>query len=104
MQTRPKPAPSGFIPANPQFFAFSAPLPPQPAAIETRVVEKRLTMSERTAYCLLDVHKQLSGLESVSGWDTLPREVLYLLARESTPAEVREEAIERAEAGERLRP
>jgi hypothetical protein len=67
-------------------------------------VARRLRMSRAAAYRLLDVHKQLSGLESVSGWDTLPREVLYLLARESTPAEVREEAIERAEAGERLRP
>ena len=42
------------------------------------------------------------GSESVRLADTLPRKVLYLLARESTPDEVREEAIERAEAGERL--
>jgi hypothetical protein len=60
-------------------------------------------MARSTAYNLLDVHERLRG-ESVRLADTLPREVLYLLARESTPAEVREEAIERAEAGERLRP
>ena len=65
-------------------------------------VENRLKMSRRTAYRLLDVHKQFGDYESVPNWHTLPRSVLYLLATPSTPDEVREEAIERAEAGERL--
>jgi hypothetical protein len=65
-------------------------------------VEKRLTMSRKTAYRLLDVHKQFGGYESVSQWHTLPRSVLYLLAAPSTPEVAREEAIERIEAGERL--
>src|SRR5262249_59011084 len=33
---------------------------------------------------------------------TVPVSALYLLARPSTPAEVREEVIERAEAGDRI--
>ena len=49
----------------------------------------------------LAVHEKFGG-ESVRISHTLPRSVLYLLARPSTPDEVREEAIERAEAGERL--
>ena len=64
-------------------------------------VEKRLTMSRRTAYNLLDVYEKF-GSESVQNLHTLPRSVLYLLARPSTPDEVREEAGELAKAGERL--
>jgi hypothetical protein len=47
-------------------------------------VEKRLKMSRRTAYNLLDVHEKFGG-ESVQILHTLPRSVLYLLAAPSTP-------------------
>jgi hypothetical protein len=60
-------------------------------------------MSRRTAYNLLDVHEKFGG-ESVQILHTLPRSVLDLLAVPSTPDEVREEAIERVGAGERLTP
>ena len=66
-------------------------------------VEKRLKISERTAYRLLDVHKQFGGFESLPQWQTLPRTVLYLLAAPSTPDEVREEAIERSSPRRRPR-
>ena len=62
-------------------------------------VESRLTMSRTTAYELLAVHEKFGSVRLA---DTLPRKVLYLLARESTPAEVRDEALEQVEAGERL--
>jgi len=62
-------------------------------------VESRLSMSRRTVYNLLDVHKQF-GSESVQNLHTLPRSVLYLLAPESTPAAVRTDVIQRVEAGE----
>jgi hypothetical protein len=62
-------------------------------------------MSRDPAARLLDVHKRLSEVSATA--DTLPRKVLYLLARESTPDEARQEAIERAErwrgARQRLR-
>jgi hypothetical protein len=47
-------------------------------------VEKRLKMSRRTAYNLLDVPEKFGG-ESVQILHTLPRSVLYLLAAPSTP-------------------
>jgi hypothetical protein len=64
-------------------------------------VEKRLSMSERTAYNLLDVHKQFGG-QSLQQLQTLPRKVLYLIARGSTSPEARAEVIERAGAGEEM--
>ncbi len=62
-------------------------------------IEQRLNMSQRTAYNLLDVHKQFGG-QSLQLLQTLPRKILYLIARESTPEEARKEVIERAENGE----
>ena len=62
-------------------------------------IERRLNMSQRTAYNLLDVHKQF-GDQSLQLLQTLPRKILYLIARESTPEEARREVIERAENGE----
>jgi hypothetical protein len=62
-------------------------------------IERRLRMSQRTAYNLLEVHKRFGG-ESLQNLQNLPRSVLYLLAPESTPEAVRAEVIERAEAGE----
>ena len=62
-------------------------------------VEKRLRMSRSTADRLVKVHEQFGNVRQ---FDELPRSVLYLLARPSTPDEVREEAIERVEAGESL--
>jgi hypothetical protein len=62
-------------------------------------IEQRLNMSQRTAYNLLDVHKQF-GDQSLQLLQTLPRKILYLIARESTPEEARREVIERAENGE----
>ena len=62
-------------------------------------IEQRLNMSQRTAYNLLDVHEQF-GDQSLQLLQTLPRKVLYLIARESTPEEARNEVIERAENGE----
>jgi hypothetical protein len=59
-------------------------------------IERRLRMSQRTAYNLLEVHKRFGG-ESLQN---LSRSVLYVLAPESTPEAVRAEVIERAEAGE----
>ena len=56
-------------------------------------VAKRLRIKRSTAYNLLTVHERFG--ESVQNLDTLPRTVLYLLAAESTPDDVREEAIER---------
>jgi hypothetical protein len=47
-------------------------------------IEKRLRMSQATAYRLVGVHKQFGGYESVQQLDTLPRLVLYLLAAPST--------------------
>ena len=46
-------------------------------------VEQRLSMSRATAYELLSVHEQFGG--SVRLADTLPRKVLYLLARHRRP-------------------
>jgi hypothetical protein len=63
-------------------------------------VERRLTFSRRTAYKLLDAHKQFGGKESVHNMHTFPRSVLYLLAAPSTPEQVRSEVIARASAGE----
>jgi hypothetical protein len=62
-------------------------------------VERRLRMSRSTAYNLLSVHKTL-GEKVSNALDTLPRRVLYLMAPESVPEEVRAEIIQRAEAGE----
>jgi hypothetical protein len=62
-------------------------------------IESRLSMSRRTAYNLLEVHKRFGG-ESLQNLQTLPRSVLYLLAPESTPETVRAEVIQRVEAGE----
>jgi hypothetical protein len=59
-------------------------------------VESRLRYSRTTAYNLLTVHERFG--ESVQSLDTLPRSVLYLLARPSTPDEVRQEAGERLQA------
>jgi hypothetical protein len=56
-------------------------------------------MSRSTAYNLLSVHKTL-GEKVSNALDTLPRRVLYLMAPESVPEEVRAEIIQRAEAGE----
>jgi hypothetical protein len=64
-------------------------------------VERRLKMSRRTAYNLLDVHKRF-GDQSVQILHTLPRSVLYLIAPDSVPEAARTEVIERAEAGEKL--
>jgi hypothetical protein len=64
-------------------------------------VEQRLSMSERTAYNLLDVHKQFGG-QSLQQLQRLPRNVLYLIARGSTSPEARAEVIERAGAGEEM--
>ena len=63
-------------------------------------VETRLRYSRATAYRLLDVHEKLG--DKASQIETLSKSALYLLAAPSTPDEVREEAIERVEAGERL--
>jgi len=64
-------------------------------------VERRLKMSRRTAYNLLDVHKRF-GHQSVQILHTLPRSVLYLIAPDSVPEAARTEVIERAQAGENL--
>jgi hypothetical protein len=63
-------------------------------------VAKRLKMSHETAYRLLRVNEKLG--ESFNHVETLPRSVLYLLAAPSTPEEVRQDAVERVEAGGRL--
>ena len=63
-------------------------------------VEKRLRYSRATAYRLLDVHEKLG--DKASQIETLSKSALYLLAAPSTPDEVREEAIERVEAGEQI--
>jgi N6-adenosine-specific RNA methylase IME4 len=65
-------------------------------------IERRLSMSERTAYNLLDVHRQFGGSECLQLLQTLPRRGLYLLAASSTPDEVRTEALDRAASGESL--
>ena len=57
-------------------------------------------MSRDTADRLRLVLEKLGESSALCG--TLPRSVLYLLTAPSTPDEVREEAIERVEAGERL--
>jgi len=64
-------------------------------------VERRLKMSRRTAYNLLDVHKRF-GDQSVQILHSLPRSVLYLIAPDSVAEAARTEVIERAQAGERL--
>jgi hypothetical protein len=63
-------------------------------------VERRLTFSRRTAYKLLDAHKQFGGKESVHNMHTFRRSVLFLLVAPSTPDDVRTEILARAEAGE----
>src|SRR5258706_5743352 len=63
--------------------------------------ERRLKMSRRTAYNLLDVHKRF-GDQSVQILHTLPRSVLYLIAPDNVAEAARTEVIERAQAGERL--
>jgi phage N-6-adenine-methyltransferase len=65
-------------------------------------VERRLTFSRRTAYKLLDVHKQFGGKESVHIMHTLPRSVLYLLAAPSTPPDARDAVLDLAANGEHL--
>jgi hypothetical protein len=64
-------------------------------------VERRLKMSRRTAYNLLDVHKRF-GHQSVQILHTLPRSVLYLIAPDSIPEVARTEVMERAQNGEKL--
>jgi hypothetical protein len=64
-------------------------------------VERRLKMSRRTAYNLLDVHKRF-GHQSVQNLHTLPRSVLYLIAPDSVPEAARTEVMERAQNGEKL--
>jgi hypothetical protein len=65
-------------------------------------VETRLKFSRRTAYSLLDVHKQFGDSESVQLLHTLPRRVLYFISRESTPESARAAVLEAAEFGERI--
>jgi hypothetical protein len=65
-------------------------------------VERRLKMSRRTAYNLLDVHKRF-GHQSVQILHTLPRSVLYLIAPDSVPEAARAEVMGRAQNGEKLR-
>ena len=64
-------------------------------------VERRLKMSRRTAYNLLDVHKRF-GDQSVQILHTLPRSVLYLIAPDSVPEAARTEVMERTQDGEKL--
>jgi hypothetical protein len=64
-------------------------------------VESRLTFSRRTAYNMIDAFTRLSG-ESVQNLHTLSRTVLYELAAPSTPDEVRQEVVQRAEAGQNV--
>ena len=64
-------------------------------------VERRLKMSRRTAYNLLDVHKRF-GHQSVQTLHTLPRSVLYLIAPDNVPEAARTEVMERAQNGEKL--
>jgi hypothetical protein len=64
-------------------------------------VERRLKMSRRTAYNLLDVHKRF-GDQSVQILHTLPRSVLYLIAPDSVPEAARTEVMERAQNGGKL--
>src|SRR5262252_2806451 len=64
-------------------------------------IERRLKMSRRTAYNLLDVHKRF-GDQSVQILHTLPRSALYLIAPDSVPEAARTEVFERTQAGEKL--
>jgi hypothetical protein len=64
-------------------------------------VERRLKMSRRTAYNLLDVHKRF-GHQSVQILHTLPRSVLYLIAPDSVPEAACTEVMERTQNGEKL--
>jgi hypothetical protein len=56
---------------------------------------------DRTALNFMRVYQMSLKSENFSDL-SIPVSALYLLARPSTPAEVREEVIERAEAGERI--
>lgn len=57
--------------------------------------------SRRTAYNFIGVFKEFRGRANFAQMD-IATSALYLLAAPSTPAEVREELLDRAEAGERL--
>ena len=57
--------------------------------------------SDRTALNFMRVYQMSLKSEKFSDLN-IPVSALYLLARPSTPAEVREEVIERAEAGEQI--
>src|SRR6516164_4406422 len=50
-------------------------------------VETRLQYSRSTAYNLLAVHERFGGENLSKCLDTLPRSVLYMLARPGTPQE-----------------
>jgi hypothetical protein len=57
--------------------------------------------SRRTAYNFIGVYKEFRGRANFAQMD-IATSALYLLASPSTPGEVREEMIDRAEAGERI--
>lgn len=57
--------------------------------------------SRRTAYNFIGVFKEFRGRANFAQMD-VATSALYLLAAPSTPAEVRDELLERAEAGERI--
>jgi len=64
-------------------------------------IETRLHYSRSTVYNLLSIYDRFGGEENLSKrLDTFPASILYLLAAPSTPPDVREEIITRAEAGE----
>jgi hypothetical protein len=62
---------------------------------------REFSWSDRTALNFMRVY-ELSRLSEKFSDLSIPMSALYLLARPSTPDEVREQVIERAEAGERI--
>lgn len=64
-------------------------------------VKNRTGLSLATAYNCLDVHEQFGNLVNFTKLD-IARSAQYLLAAKSTPPSAREEALHRAEAGEKI--
>ncbi len=64
-------------------------------------LESEFSWSRRTAYNFIAVHEQFGGDANFAQLD-IATSALYLLAAPSTPSTARAEAIERAQAGERI--